>query len=106
MTETSFATWSLAPGASAPPLEGQGASLRRVEVPAGHVAQRHSHAHEQFLLVAAGRGTLQCEAGEIGLAPGVVIHLAAGAWHAAEFETPTVLVEVNLAGREAGSFLG
>jgi quercetin dioxygenase-like cupin family protein len=97
MTDTTSATWSLSPGAPVPPLAGQGASLRRVDVQAGHVADRHSHAHEQFLLVTAGSGRLQCEAGEIVLAPGVVINLPAGAWHSAVFETPTVLVEVNLA---------
>jgi quercetin dioxygenase-like cupin family protein len=97
MNSINSATWSLAPGISVPPLEGQGATLRRVDVQAGHVAGRHSHAHEQFLLVTAGSGRLQCEAGEIALASGVVIHLAAGAWHSAVFETPTVLVEVNLA---------
>jgi len=92
-----FAAWSLAPGAIALPVEGQRATLRRVEVGAGHVAERHSHAHEQFLLVTAGGGTLRCEAGEVRLAPGVVVHLPPGAWHSAVFEAATVLIEVNLA---------
>jgi quercetin dioxygenase-like cupin family protein len=97
MTEAAFARFGLQPGAPASPVIGEGATLREVQVPAGHVAKRHSHTHEQFLLVAAGSGTLQCAAGEVALAPGVVIHLAPGAWHSATFTSATVLVEVNLA---------
>ena len=60
MTEAAFAKWQLAPGLAGLPVVGDGATMRHVQVPGGHVAQRHSHAHEQFLLVAAGSGTLQC----------------------------------------------
>ncbi len=95
--QAAFALWRMEPGAAAPPLPGAGATLRQVQVPAGHVANRHTHAHEQFLLVTAGSGLLQCEAGEVALAPGTVIRLAAGAWHSATFHEATVLVEVNLA---------
>jgi quercetin dioxygenase-like cupin family protein len=96
MTESAFAIWNLAPGDAAPPLPGAGATLRQVQVPAGHVADRHSHAHEQFLLVTAGSGRLSCAAGEVELTPGTVVRLAPGAWHSARFETATVLIEVNL----------
>jgi len=80
-----------------PPLAGEGAVLRQVQVPAGTVAARHSHEHEQFLIVTAGHGTLHCAAGEVALVPGTVIRLAAGAWHSAVFTAPTVLIEVNIA---------
>jgi quercetin dioxygenase-like cupin family protein len=100
MTESAFATWQLRPGPAAPPVVGDGATLRQVQVAAGRVATSHSHDHEQFLLVTAGSGTLKCAAGEITLAPGVVVHLPAGAWHSANFVTDTVLVEVNLAETE------
>ena len=96
MTESEFATWKLEPGIAAMPLAGEGATMRQVQVPAGHVANRHSHPYEQFLLVTAGSGTLACEAGEVTLAPGTVVHLSPGAWHTARFDTPTVLVELNL----------
>ncbi len=97
MSEAAFAKWQFEPGVAALPVMGAGATLRQVQVPAGHVAKRHSHAHEQFLLVTAGSGALQCEAGEISLEPGAVIRLAAGAWHSATFTSATVLIEVNLA---------
>jgi quercetin dioxygenase-like cupin family protein len=101
MTDAEFAYWQMQPGSAAPPLVGSGATLRQVQVPAGHVAERHSHAHEQFLLVASGSGTLQCDAGEVILAPGTVIRLASGAWHSANFTSATVLIEVNLAKQAA-----
>jgi quercetin dioxygenase-like cupin family protein len=97
MTEAEFTTWPFAPGTALPPLVGQGATLRQVQVPAGYVAARHSHAHEQFLLVTSGAGLLQCAAGEVALSPGTVIRLAPEAWHSATFTAPTVLIEVNLA---------
>jgi quercetin dioxygenase-like cupin family protein len=96
MSEAAFARWALTPGPQSAPVMGDGATLREVQVPEGHVASRHSHTHEQFLLVTAGSGTLQCAAGEVALAPGTVIHLPAGAWHSAQFTSATVLVEVNL----------
>lgn len=102
MNEAEFTQWCLQPGTvSSPvvgaPVVGESATLRQVQVPAGHVALRHSHAHEQFLLVTAGSGRLHCAAGEVTLAPGVVIRLASGAWHSATFTSATVLIEVNLA---------
>jgi quercetin dioxygenase-like cupin family protein len=80
---------------------GEGATLRRVQLQAGHVAAKHSHTHEQFLVVLAGSGTLLSAAGEVALAPGVVIRLAPGTWHSANFTAPTVLVEVNMAESKA-----
>jgi quercetin dioxygenase-like cupin family protein len=76
-------------------IAGEGGDLKRVAVPAGTVADRHSHDFEQFFLVQAGTGVLTCAEGEIALRPGVVIHFEPGAWHSAVFETATVLVEVN-----------
>jgi len=96
MSEADVAVWGLGPGEAAPVMAGEGAVLRQVQVPAGTAAARHSHAHEQFLIVTAGAGTLQCAAGEVALVPGTVIRLAAGAWHSAIFRAPTVLIEVNL----------
>ncbi len=78
-------------------LAGAGACLLQVFVKAGHVAARHSHAHEQFLLVSSGAGRLMCEAGAIPLTPGTAVRLEAGAWHSAEFTADTVLIEFNLA---------
>ena len=96
MIESAFAKWQLTPGPTVPPVVGHGATLRQVQVEAGRVATSHSHNHEQFLLVTAGSGTLNCDAGEVTLAPGVVIHLPARAWHSANFTSDTVLIEVNL----------
>lgn len=98
MPNASVTQWNLAPGADAGPgiVPGEGASLKRVNVPAGRKADRHSHPHEQFVLVVSGAGRLECEAGAIDLKPGTVLHFAPEAWHSAEFTTDTVLVEVNL----------
>ena len=75
---------------------GDGASLRRVSVKAGTTAERHSHPHEQMVLVLQGTGRLECEAGTVSLRPDTVVHLRRGAWHNAVFDTDTVLLEVNL----------
>ncbi|WP_336487464.1 cupin domain-containing protein [Methylobacterium nigriterrae] len=77
-------------------LDGVGASLVRVLVPAGVRAERHSHAHEQFVQVLSGRGTLETEQGRRDFGPGSLFHFPAGTWHAAAFETETVLIETNL----------
>ena len=77
-------------------LSGTGAILRHIVIPACTVAARHHHDNEQFLFVASGGGTLECEAGPLVLAPGVALHLPAGDWHSAAFDVDTVLIEVNL----------
>ena len=77
-------------------LAGAGATLRHVVIPAGMVAARHEHAHEQFLFVASGGGVLRGEAGDVVLTLGVALHLPAGAWHSAVFRELTVLIEVNI----------
>lgn len=80
---------------------GEGASLRRVQIKAGTKADRHSHPHEQMVLILQGTGRLECEAGTVALRPDTVIHFKSGAWHTALFETDTVLLEVNLLPSEA-----
>ncbi len=92
VTSCIFEPWASQPVT----LPGNGASLRQVFVKAGHVAERHSHPHEQFLRVISGAGRLACEGGTIALLPGTGIHLPTGAWHSAEFTADTVLLEVNL----------
>ena len=105
MPRASVFNWSEVRGESAAGVErreigGAGADLKRIEIAAGTVAGRHDHAFEQFVQVIEGGGRLQCDAGEIELKPGTVLHFPAGAWHSAVFEQDTVLVEVNL--RPAG----
>jgi quercetin dioxygenase-like cupin family protein len=78
-------------------IAGKAGDLKRVEVPAGTMADRHAHDFEQFFMVLEGTGVLTCAEGEIKLKPGVVIHFEPAAWHSAMFETRTVLVEVNFA---------
>jgi quercetin dioxygenase-like cupin family protein len=78
-------------------IAGTGADLKRVIVPAGTTASRHSHPFEQFFYVERGSGLLQCAAGEIALRAGTVIHFEPHAWHSAVFDSETVLIEVNLA---------
>lgn len=105
MDPVEFAQWN----PNEPPqavLAGAGASMRQVHVKAGHIATRHSHPHEQFLLVMSGAGRLECEAGSVPLHPGTAIRFAPGAWHSAEFTADTVLTEFNLTppeGAEAAS---
>lgn len=79
-----------------PGLEGAGATMRPVSIKAGRVAARHHHDFEQFLFVASGGGTLECEAGPIRLQPGTALHLPPGAWHSAVFDADTLLIELNL----------
>jgi quercetin dioxygenase-like cupin family protein len=100
-SSTSVVHWDALPAEGEGPtvrksVPGQGASLRRIQIPAGTTADRHSHPHEQFVLVLEGSGNLRCETGEAELRPGTVIRLGPGAWHSAVFNTDTVLVEVNL----------
>lgn len=78
-------------------LEGTGACLVRVEIKAGTRADRHTHAHEQFVQVLAGNGTLETAEGCRPFATGSLFHFPPETWHAAVFETDTVLVETNLA---------
>jgi quercetin dioxygenase-like cupin family protein len=77
-------------------LEGEAASLTTLRVPAGFAGDRHSHPHEQFVQVLSGSGSLRTEQGERAFGPGSVFHFPAGTWHAARFDTETVLVETNL----------
>ncbi|MCJ2054663.1 cupin domain-containing protein [Methylobacterium sp. J-070] len=79
-------------------IPGAGASLARVVVPAGTAAARHSHDHEQFVQVLSGSGFLETEQGRKPFSAGSVFHFPAGTWHAAAFETETVLIETNLGG--------
>ncbi len=101
MPATDVFTWSDRPaveanGAERREIPGDGASLKRIAIKAGTTAARHSHPHEQFLLVLEGTARLQGEAGLCELHPGMVVRFAPDAWHAAEFLTDTVLIEVNL----------
>ncbi len=77
-------------------IAGLGASLKRIQIKAGAVADRHSHPHEQFVIVLEGGGRLECEAGAVVLHPDTVLHFTSGAWHSAVFDTDTVLLEVDL----------
>jgi quercetin dioxygenase-like cupin family protein len=78
-------------------LDLPGMSLVAVSVPAGTVAPRHSHPQDQFVQVISGTGTLTTERGAGPFAAGSVFVFPAGTWHAARFDTDTVLVETNLA---------
>ncbi|GJD48069.1 hypothetical protein OPKNFCMD_0785 [Methylobacterium crusticola] len=78
-------------------LAGAGAALVRVRVPAGTEAPPHSHPHEQFVQVLAGSGELETAQGRAAFGPGSLFHFPAGTWHAARFDSDTVLVETNLA---------
>jgi quercetin dioxygenase-like cupin family protein len=73
-----------------------GMSLVTVTVPAGTEAPRHSHDHDQFVQVTSGSGTLTTEQGARAFAAGDVFVFPAGAWHSAQFDTDTMLVETNL----------
>ncbi len=77
-------------------LAGSGASLVMVRVPAGTHAERHSHAHEQFVQVLSGSGVLETEQGTHAFSEGSVFRFPAGTWHAARFESDTVLIETNV----------
>ncbi|MGF7213434.1 quercetin dioxygenase-like cupin family protein [Skermanella aerolata] len=77
-------------------LSGADVSLVMVKVPAGIKADRHSHAHEQFVQVVSGAGMLETEQGSRRFGPGSVFHFPRDTWHAAQFDVDTVLVETNL----------
>ena len=93
MSEASTTRWT---ATNNEPLPGHGATLKQIRIKAGHVAARHSHPHEQFVLIVSGAGTLDCDAGTIPLEPGTAIRFAPGAWHSAHFTADTVLTEVNM----------
>jgi quercetin dioxygenase-like cupin family protein len=102
MPLTTVYRWNDLPGESSSgvikrAVSGRGASVKHIEIPAGCSAERHSHDHEQFVLVLEGSGTLQCDCGPVDLKPGTVIHFNKHAWHSAIFDTRTLLLEVNLA---------
>jgi quercetin dioxygenase-like cupin family protein len=46
--------------------------------------------------VLSGSGSLLTEQGERAFGPGSGFHFPAGTWHAARFDTETVLVKTNL----------
>jgi quercetin dioxygenase-like cupin family protein len=77
-------------------LAGLGVSLTMVRVPAGTEAPRHNHPHEQFVQVISGSGVLETEQGAFPFAAGSVFQFPRHEWHAARFDTDTVLVETNL----------
>ena len=77
-------------------LQGAGASLVQIEIPAGTKAARHSHDHEQFVQVISGCGYLETEEGRQPFVAGSLFHFPPGTWHAADFDTDTTLVETNL----------
>jgi quercetin dioxygenase-like cupin family protein len=101
MAETILTHWDELPGSGddrvqRKALEGDNATVKRIEIKAGATASRHSHPFEQFVLVEKGSGRVQCETGEISIRPGTIIRFPPNAWHSAVFETDTVLLEVNL----------
>lgn len=77
-------------------LRGKAASLVHVALKAGTQADRHSHSFEQFVQVIAGRGVLETAEGTQPFAAGSLFHFPPHAWHAADFEEDTILVETNL----------
>ncbi len=84
------------PGVTKREIDGAGASIAMIRVAADMSAGRHTHSHEQFVHVISGTGTLETEQGEWAFGPGSVFHFPAETWHAARFDTETVLVETNL----------
>lgn len=84
------------PGVAKRTIEGQGLSFVRVDIAAGTSAPKHSHEHEQFVHVASGTGSLDTEQGSRRFGPGSVFHFPPDTWHAAVFETDTVLLEANM----------
>lgn len=84
------------PAVSKRTLPGKAASLVRVTIKAGTAAARHAHRFEQFVQVLAGSGTLETAAGTQRFAAGSLFHFPPEAWHAAQFDTDTVLVETNI----------
>ena len=102
MTEEHVVRWKNRPadadgsGVTRRRLEGAGAALVRVEVPAGARAAEHAHPHEQFVEVLAGAGTLVTAAGERAFGTGDAFHFPAGTRHSAAFDEDTVLLEINV----------
>lgn len=83
-------------GVSKRVLPGTGASLVMVRVPAGTKGDRHSHRHEQFVQVLCGSGVLETAQGTRAFGPGSVFHFPPDTWHAAQFDSDTILVETNV----------
>jgi quercetin dioxygenase-like cupin family protein len=90
-----------AAGVSKRVIDGVDAALIMVRVAAGISAPKHSHSHEQFVQVISGEGLLETEQGARKFGPGSVFHFPQNTWHAARFDTETVLIETNLKARTA-----
>ncbi len=84
------------PGVAKREIDGVDANIVMVRVAAGLSADRHAHPEEQFVHVLSGTGRLETEQGERAFGPGSVFHFPANTWHAARFDTDTVLIETNL----------
>ncbi len=92
----STAEVTAANGVAKQTVDGAGCLLVRITVPAGYSASKHHHDHEQFVQVISGSGELETTEGMKRFGPGSLFVFPAGTWHAARFETETVLVETNL----------
>ena len=78
-------------------LDGRTASLVEVRIKAGTRAERHSHPFEQFVQVISGAGTLETAEGRGRFTAGSIFHFPPDAWHEAQFDEDTLLVETNIA---------
>ena len=84
------------PGVRKREIDGVEANIALIRVTAGLSADRHAHPEEQFVHVLSGTGALETEQGERSFGPGTLFHFPANTWHAARFDTETVLLETNL----------
>jgi quercetin dioxygenase-like cupin family protein len=83
-------------GATRRVIQGELASFLMIHVPAGTSAPRNTHEYEQIIHVISGSGVVETEQGEKRFGPGMVLHFPPKTWHAASFDTDTVLLEANI----------
>jgi len=76
------------------PFSGENLMVARVVAPAGSVAPRHSHPHEQMCLVLSGR--IRCSIGpeQQEIEPGAIIHFPSNVEHEVQFLEPTVMFDI------------
>ena len=76
------------------PFAGDKLMIVRAELPAGSVAPRHSHPHEQMTIVFSGRVEMSLGDETAILGPGEVVHIPGGVEHGAVALEDAVIADV------------
>jgi quercetin dioxygenase-like cupin family protein len=76
------------------PFAGDNLMIVRATLPAGSIAPRHSHPHEQMTMVVSGRLEMTLGDETAILGPGEVVHIPGGTEHEAKALENAVITDV------------